>query len=160
MALIKPKEISYMQKAYKLIFQIETSLKRHAEKALIETYGVYWRQKLLEPREKEASYYHEVVSFYGKYPPLNLIFTPSERKLLYSLTNVRNKIAHMKLISESEFQFLNQCYDLINNHLLSSYLRLIIEPMTPHLFNKKEDSSSDKSPKQLPIKNRSNKANY
>jgi hypothetical protein len=123
MALRKSSEIVYMQKAYKLIFQIETSLKTHAEKTLIETYGVYWQQELYEPRSIATSYYHEVVSFYGKYPPLNLIFNPTERKLLQSITTIRNKIAHMTIISDSEFQLLNTCNDLV-----SSYLCTFVEP--------------------------------
>jgi hypothetical protein len=106
-----------MQKAYKLIFQIETSLKSHAEKALIGTYGEYWRQELYESRGLTAAYYHEVVSFYGKYHPLTLLFTPNERKLLYSLTDIRNKIAHMHVLSQTEFQILSKCYDLVNSCL-------------------------------------------
>lgn len=76
-----------------------------------------WQEELYEPRNLATSYYHEIVSFNGKYSPLNRVFNPDERKLLLSLTKIRNKIAHMQVISKHEFKVLSQCHDLVSKYV-------------------------------------------
>lgn len=106
-------EIERMLDAYKLLFVIETTLKEYIDVTLSKNYGQNWKIRLKEKRNIQNLYYHEVISFYGKYPPLNQTFTPIEKELLYSLTPIRNKIAHMKLINNDEYTNLEKCHTLL-----------------------------------------------
>ncbi|SHF97949.1 hypothetical protein [Ornithinibacillus halophilus] len=105
--------IDYMSSAYKLLYEIETTLKQNIELTLEKHYGVNWQHILRVNRDFKTAFFHELISYYGKYPPLTSIFTTSERNQLYQIVNTRNKIAHMKIISNEEYEMLVKCKKLV-----------------------------------------------
>lgn len=104
--------IDMMTQAYRMLYEIETTLREIVDRKMTAYYGYLWRRKL---NEEGRDYYHDTVSYFGKYNPLLSIFTQEERQLLYSLYPVRNKICHMHLFTLSEYDLLIQCHELVTN---------------------------------------------
>ncbi|UCZ53740.1 hypothetical protein LGQ02_02835 [Bacillus shivajii] len=110
-------EIKRMTSAYELLYEIETSLKDHVSQTLSKTYGNHWPIVLKDKKRFEKVYFHDLIVYYGKYPPLDKFFSLSQRKKLYRLTNVRNKIAHMHHLSSSDYELLTECHQLVFQNL-------------------------------------------
>ncbi len=113
-----PCETEYMQNAYKLLYEIETSLKNNVESTLSNIHGIHWEYILKERKDFENTLYHDIVSYYGKYVPLTQTFTDTERKFLYSISNIRNKVAHMKVITNNEYTDLKQAHEIVQSKLV------------------------------------------
>ncbi|MCM3003664.1 hypothetical protein [Priestia koreensis] len=107
-------DVQMMVQAYGMLYHIETTLKQTVETIMTNQYGLLWRRKL---KEEEKEYLYEIISIFGKYKPLITIFTPLDRKKLYELIPIRNKICHMKHIAILEYKFLEECLELVTRTL-------------------------------------------
>jgi len=101
--------------AYGWIYEVERSLKSLIEYHLRHEYGLGWKSKIYEKRKLEVAYFHETISYFGKYPPLLNIFTSHELHELYKTTTIRNRICHMKFLLEDEFEHLYGGYQMGQN---------------------------------------------
>ncbi|WP_018923061.1 hypothetical protein [Salsuginibacillus kocurii] len=106
-------DIQYMSSAYRLLFEIEVTLEKEIDARLTASYGPSWELKLQTPRRLHTTFFHEKVSYFGKYAPISSIFTEKELKKLYRLTYTRNKIAHMELINGMEEELLHECHQFV-----------------------------------------------
>ncbi|WHX25648.1 hypothetical protein QNH47_16165 [Virgibacillus halodenitrificans] len=123
--------ISLMKEAYSMLYEIENQLRLIIKANMEEEYGYQWVEKLYEKRNEQTSYYHELVSFFGKYPGVLPHINPQQLKLLHQLTPTRNKIAHSHLISQTEYELLEKC------HRFVIQLPIISEKVTLDLPHKK-----------------------
>ncbi|PED65885.1 hypothetical protein [Priestia megaterium] len=108
-------DVEKMKSAYGWVYEIERSLKSLIEYNLRHEYGLGWKSKIYEKRELEATYFQEVISYFGKYSPLIDIFTSRELHELYEITAIRNKICHMQLLLNKEFEHLYDVYQMVKN---------------------------------------------
>ncbi len=76
-------------------------------------YGIAWEHLVKEKHRFATCYYHELIPYFAKYSPLQKIFTEKERKQLYQLTPIRNKICHMKKLNPNDYNFLKECHLLV-----------------------------------------------
>jgi hypothetical protein len=99
-----------MTKSYRMLYEIETTLRYIADSKMRQQYGPLWRRRFGE----EGRYYlHDIIALFGKYSELINIFSLTERQRFYSLVPIRNKICHMNLITPSEYDLLKQCHELV-----------------------------------------------
>ena len=87
----------HMTQAYRMLFEIETTLRNVIEFKMFESYGHIWRSMFHEHKRKY--FYHDTVACFGKYQPLIEVFDDEQRRMLYELNEIRNKVCHMELIS-------------------------------------------------------------
>ncbi|WP_091587705.1 hypothetical protein [Alteribacillus bidgolensis] len=109
--------LSLMTQSYQYLYAIETSLRKTIAAELLAAYGTAWEHRTQEKHAFATCYYHELIPYFAKYPPLQKFFTEMERKQLYQLTPIRNKICHMKNLKEKEFKQLKNCYQLVESRL-------------------------------------------
>ena len=112
-------DIDLMTSAYKLLYRMETYLKQGIDKVLSKTHGVNWQFILRVNRDIDNLYLSDIIGYYGKYQELTTIFSDSQRTELYHLVSIRNKVAHMKLISTNEYEALEKCFYLVEEKLSS-----------------------------------------
>ncbi|ADU28472.1 hypothetical protein [Evansella cellulosilytica] len=106
--------------AYGLLYEVETTLVEIIEKTLRKKYGLEWPIVLKVRRPLETSRYYEIVGCYVKYEPLKSVFTKEEQQLLFSLDVTRNKIAHMKVITDSEMSKLEEAHLVIGSRKINT----------------------------------------
>ncbi|MBM7094791.1 hypothetical protein JSY36_03390 [Bacillus sp. H-16] len=111
------KEIKRMVLAYEALYIMESNLKDHAMKTLCEYYGKDWTIKTKEIRGIERLTYYEIIDLYVKHPPLINCFTRFYIMKFYELSEVRNKIAHVKPITKEEYSLLKECSEEVINQL-------------------------------------------
>lgn len=104
---------SLMKEAYSMLYEIENHLRLIVKTNMQKKYGYHWVSILYEKRDEQTSYYHELVAFFGKYPHALTHFNQKQLKLLQQLTPIRNKIAHSHLITQTEYELLEQCYQFV-----------------------------------------------
>lgn len=102
--------IMEMTKAYQMLYEIEVSLKSNAERRMSIKHGPLWRRKYGEEGKKNL---YNVIGLYGKYEELKGFFSTSDRAKLYRLIPIRNKICHMQLLMENEYDLLDVCHQLV-----------------------------------------------
>jgi hypothetical protein len=102
-----------MTQAYQLLYDIETTLRQIISHHMNISYGRAWEHRVYEKHPFTSCYFHELIPYFVKYPPLQEIFTTDERRQLYQLTPIRNKICHMKLLDQQEYALLERCHLLI-----------------------------------------------
>lgn len=107
------KEVEFMLNAYRQLYEIENKLRLIIKTNMEKQYGLHWHALLHEKRSEKDSFYHELVAFFGKYPQALPHFNDLQRKKLHSLTPIRNKIAHSRLIDSDEYNFLQECHQLV-----------------------------------------------
>ncbi|WP_336883816.1 hypothetical protein [Priestia koreensis] len=95
--------VERIKEAYGALYEIETSLKDIIEDKMSTEHGPLWRRKL---REEGKKHFHDVVSFYHKYQCLNDLFTSEELHQMHQLIAIRNKVCHMRDLSNDEFRVL------------------------------------------------------
>jgi len=105
--------IDLMCEAYKCLYQIEIKLRSIIKFNMTHMYGIHWKVKFKEKRSEDDAFYHELISYFGKYPQALPHFKTPELKKLQQLTPIRNKIAHSHLLTKEEFEFLQECYSLV-----------------------------------------------
>lgn len=109
-----------MTQSYQYLYVIESSLRETISSELLASYGTNWENRVREKYALTTCYYHELVPYFAKYPTLQKLFNEAERKQLYQLTPIRNKICHMKILETKEFEHLENCYRLVENQLRMS----------------------------------------
>ncbi|THE14017.1 hypothetical protein E1I69_05825 [Bacillus timonensis] len=102
-----------MKEAYSMLYQMENHLRLIIKTNMQNNYGHHWVSILYEKRDEQTSYFHELIAFFGKYPHDLTHFKTVQLKLLQQLIPVRNKIAHSHLITQTEYQLLEQCYQFV-----------------------------------------------
>lgn len=118
-------EIAYMIDAYRKLYEVENKLRLIVKTNMEKEYGHFWFHIVGEKRDEKESYYHELVTLFGKYPKILPHFTEQQRKLLYSLNSVRNKIAHSHQINAEECLLLNRCYSLVTKQPIRKRIKQI-----------------------------------
>lgn len=85
---------------------------------MTEAYGINWRR--VAPMKNKFSrkilndnYFHNVLSWFRVYPPLLEVFPSVYLSDLQTLIPIRNKIAHCRMLTDEEFQQLQQVYQFI-----------------------------------------------
>lgn len=106
-----------MTQSYQYLYAIEMSLRETITRELLSAYGTAWEQQTGEKHTFSTCYYHELIPYFAKHSPLQKFFTATERKQLYQLTPIRNKICHMRTLEEKEFKQLESCYQLVKRRL-------------------------------------------
>ncbi|MDQ0246498.1 hypothetical protein J2S09_004102 [Bacillus fengqiuensis] len=106
-----------MTKSYRMLYEIEITLRDIADSKMGKRYGPIWRRKL---GEEGKDYLHDTIALFGKYGELINIFSLIERKKLHSLVSIRNKICHMTLIIPYEYDLLKQCHELVTKKISST----------------------------------------
>ncbi|MBU9713207.1 hypothetical protein [Evansella tamaricis] len=110
--LISNKESEYMTSAYKLLYEIETTLKYTVHKIYYKKYGFDWERKLNAKKSLDKYTYPQVLSlFYLNH--LQGCFEVPQLELLHKLCPIRNDIAHMRPITQTEYQLLLSCHFFI-----------------------------------------------
>lgn len=102
-----------MKEAYSMLYEIENHLRLIVKTNMQKKYGYHWVSILYEKRDEQTSYYHEIVAFFGKYPHILTHFNSKQLQLLKQLTPIRNKIAHSHLITQTEYELLEECYKFV-----------------------------------------------
>lgn len=107
------KHSDFMQESYRLMYQIEISLKSQIRDSMKSHYGKHWKYKLNSTDNFPNVLFHQLIPYFAKYKPLNHLYTDNERKELYNLILIRNKICHMELINQEQFDLLSQAHSLV-----------------------------------------------
>lgn len=102
-----------MKEAYSMLYEIENHLRLIVKTNMQKKYGYNWVSILYEKLDEQTSYYHEIIAFFGKYPTVLPHFSSKQLKLLKQLTPIRNKIAHSHLITQIEYELLEECYKFV-----------------------------------------------
>ncbi|WP_060679459.1 hypothetical protein [Virgibacillus halodenitrificans] len=102
-----------MKEAYSMLYEIENHLRLIIKANMLKKFGHQWVSILYEKRDEQTSYYHELIAFFGKYPNVLPHINAAQLKMLNQLIPIRNKIAHSHLITQSEYELLEQCYQLV-----------------------------------------------
>lgn len=110
----------FMASAYKLIYEIEIGLKGQIRQSMFKAYGKHWKHKINTTERFSSALFHEIIPYFAKYKPLQNIYSEKERKELYALIPIRNKICHMKLLNIEEFNLLTKTHDLVVSRLNTS----------------------------------------
>lgn len=108
-----------MCSAYKLLYEIETSLKAQLETCMTHKHGTYWRNHIKEKHRYDDIRLVELIPYFTKYTPINQLFTKTVIDELYKLIPIRNNICHMLLISDHEFIKLQNIYAMVMSKLKS-----------------------------------------
>lgn len=116
-----------MKEAYSMLYEIENHLRMIVKTNMQKKYGHHWVSILYEKRDEQSSYFHELVAFFGKYPQVLTHFKTEQLKLLQQLTPIRNKIAHSHLITATEYELLEQCYQLVIKQPILKRQRLKVD---------------------------------
>lgn len=99
-----------MTNSYRMLYEIETTLRDIVDNKMRQRYGPIWRRRFGE----EGRYYlHDTIALFGKYSELFNIFNPTEKRRFHSLVPIRNKICHMNLITPYAYDLLKQCHELV-----------------------------------------------
>lgn len=102
--------IDAMTNSYRMLYEIETTLRNIADSKMRQHHGPIWRRKF---GEEGRDYLHDTIAVFGTYSELINIFSPTERRRFHSLVPIRNKICHMNLITPHEYDLLNHCHELV-----------------------------------------------
>jgi len=110
-------EIQLMTQAYSQLLQIEMHLRSVIKERMTAEYGIHWHT-VLSKRVKNATIrkdfdkleYYQVVSYFYVLPSLSSIYPIRFKNQIRSLGDIRNKIAHHKLLTEGEYNRLNEVY--------------------------------------------------
>jgi len=111
-------EMQLMAHAYYQLIQIEMHLRSVIKERMTKEYGIHWHA-ILSKRVKNATIrknfddleYYQVVSYFNILPSLTSIYPAKLILQLRSLGDIRNKIAHHKMLNEEEFNRLNEVYE-------------------------------------------------
>ncbi|WP_416150427.1 hypothetical protein ACM26V_05490 [Salipaludibacillus sp. HK11] len=106
-------DVEYMTSAYRILYEIETILKANIQSTLYKKYSVNWDRAPELKTPLDQMFFFDTVSFYYQSPLCKGIFTDQEIKQLYLLRPVRNDVAHMIVLSDKQFQLLNNCRELV-----------------------------------------------
>jgi len=115
---LNQQEIQMMTEAYYKLIQIEMHLRSVIKEKMTGKYGIHWHA-ILSKRVKNATIrknfddleYYQVVSYFNILPSLTSIYPAKLILQLRSLGDIRNKIAHHKMLNEEEFNRLNEVYE-------------------------------------------------
>lgn len=102
--------IDAMTKSYRMLYEIETTLRDIADSKMRQRYDPIWRRKF---GEEGRYFFHDTIALFGKYSELINIFSLTEKQRFYSLVPIRNKICHMNLITPYKYELLKQCHGLV-----------------------------------------------
>lgn len=108
-----------MQTAYQYLFDIENTLRDIAKQRLFEAYGPNWQRSAAVINKRilkdfDSLYFHDLISWFRIYPPLQDIFPSSFHSELTLLIPIRNKIAHCHMLTEEEFEQLQKAHIVLN----------------------------------------------
>src|SRR5690625_4762465 len=102
-----------MKVAYGALYTLENNLREYIKETMTKEYGHGWWIKAPIANKYPAYkkhfnnfYFHEVISLLLSYECLSTQFPAALLSELKAAIPIRNKIAHMKLLSEEEFQEL------------------------------------------------------
>ncbi len=109
-------KLELMKEGYGTLYEIENRMRKFAKLKMELEYGLNWQVKITKELKYittpfEQLYFHQLVSFYKKVPPLTSSIPSTLYLRLYKLNTTRNKIAHNHLISKLE---LNELIDIKN----------------------------------------------
>lgn len=107
-----------MVDSYRMLYEIENTLRENADSKMRQLYGPMWRRRL---DEEGRNYLHDTIALYGKYKELGNTFGKTERKRLYHLIPIRNKICHMNFITPYEYDLLNWCHEIVTKQKTPAY---------------------------------------
>lgn len=100
-----------MPEAYCMLFEIETTSRNVIEIKMFEAYDHMWKRMFYENNRKY--FYHDTVACFDKYQPLIEVFDDGQRRMLYELNEIRNRVYHMNLITKEEYQFLESYHSFV-----------------------------------------------
>ncbi|SES12902.1 hypothetical protein SAMN05518684_108177 [Salipaludibacillus aurantiacus] len=102
-------DISYMTSAYRMLYEIETTLKSFIHRYLFRIYGSNWEMHLHAGKTLDSMLFIDIINYYFNDSRFKKVFDCDEYELLNSLRPVRNCIAHMQIISDAEYKLLIEC---------------------------------------------------
>jgi len=103
-----------MLEAYSMLYDIEMIIVHDIVDSFRKSYGFHWFKRLDENIDFTQASYRKLISYLKTH---NKIFPHVDDltfKKLYKLYLIRNKICHMKPLTEKEFQYLEECHELVN----------------------------------------------
>ncbi|MGO4890268.1 hypothetical protein ACJ2A9_21175 [Anaerobacillus sp. MEB173] len=98
---------------YALLYDIEINIVHHIVDCFQDYYGGSWRRYIDQEGNFDKATYVGLIRYFVKYPRVFPHIDTHTNKKLYKLKDIRNAICHMKPITDKEFQFLVECYELI-----------------------------------------------
>jgi hypothetical protein len=112
--------IEEMCHAYRLLYETETQLRIIIDIRLKKEYGPFWfHRKTILSIDFHTAYYFELIRIIQKFPSLKSLFSQTQIQELTNLTEVRNKICHMKNLTPTiKKNFLDFCHHLDGNSLI------------------------------------------
>ncbi|WP_078596064.1 hypothetical protein [Evansella clarkii] len=102
-----------MGEAYRMLFEIETNLRELVRKTHQKQYGHTWGKNDDIQIDLNNATFFQITTYLTRNPAMSFKFTSKEISDLISLKSVRNKVCHMRPISDKEFQQLEQCYRMV-----------------------------------------------
>ncbi|PYZ95002.1 hypothetical protein CR194_05665 [Salipaludibacillus keqinensis] len=107
-------DVDYMTSAYKKLYEIETILKANIQSKLYKKYGMNWDRASELSMPLDEMFYFDTVSFYFSSPMFNHTFTKDELDKLFQLRAVRNEVAHIRTLSNEEYDSLDECRQIVS----------------------------------------------
>lgn len=109
--------IEYMKDAYGMLYQIENTLRLEITRIMKKEYGLNWMKRA--PYEnKYAPFKKDDLNTFHLYELIRMIYSYEciknqiniSEKEISRIPYIRNKIAHSKLINDSEYDLLKNVY--------------------------------------------------
>ncbi|WP_273834170.1 hypothetical protein [Guptibacillus sedimenti] len=110
-------QLTRIKDSYCLLFQIENTMKSHAQFTLESEFGVNWLFILKRKYNNQISnkhipdmHFHEIISLIKMVSLLNKDYQKEQIVDLTKLNKVRNQIAHCTLISHDDYLLLRRVF--------------------------------------------------
>ncbi|RST76219.1 hypothetical protein D4T97_005415 [Siminovitchia acidinfaciens] len=119
-----------MISAYQYLFEIENTLRSIVKEQMQQAWGPNWENisPLINKRPRRtfhSLHFHDLIAWYRVYPPLDSIFPQKLLTDMVSIIPIRNKIAHCRFLSSSEYKKLESVYysffNFLGNNSLDNY---------------------------------------
>ncbi|MFT4413208.1 hypothetical protein ACLM5H_05030 [Fredinandcohnia humi] len=108
--------IEEMCYSYRLLYEIETRMRSFIDENMRKEHGYLWyRKRHFLTFDFHSARYYQLVQIIRKFPQLKSKFSNDEINKITSLTDIRNKICHMRELDYEEFELLTSCHAIIVN---------------------------------------------
>ncbi|MFV8830521.1 hypothetical protein [Alkalihalobacterium sp. APHAB7] len=112
-----PQSPAKMTKAYRQLYEIETTLRYLIDRTLTETIGSHWRDCVYEKRDFDKLYYHELIPYFAKYPQLQPFYVVTDIPSLDIAKDFSINFRIQKLVDQIERQAKPQlAYSFIEHY--------------------------------------------
>jgi len=112
--ILSDKEIiEKMTTSYQMLFEIENKLRLIIKTNMTKKYGYHWSVRPYAKQSELQASYAELVAMFTRHSFILPHFNNLQRKQLGNLYAIRNDIAHSRIITKDEYEFLKRCHRLV-----------------------------------------------